>query len=96
MSQSGLTPLHLTAQEDKVGAAEVLAKYDANLDQQTKVLTQIQLPTIYPFVFWRRGGSGTRPGCLGTVGREHPGQNDEILELQYIVAPYRLFKRMTG
>lgn len=37
MLQSGLTPLHLTAQEDKVGAAEVLAKYDANLDQQTKV-----------------------------------------------------------
>lgn len=35
--QSGLTPLHLTAQEDKVGAAEVLAKYDASLDQQTKV-----------------------------------------------------------
>lgn len=37
MLQSGLTPLHLTAQEDKVSAAEVLAKYDANLDQQTKV-----------------------------------------------------------
>lgn len=37
MLQSGLTPLHLTAQEDKVSAAEVLAKYDANIDQQTKV-----------------------------------------------------------
>lgn len=35
--QSGLTPLHLTAQEDRVSAAEVLAKHDANLDQQTKV-----------------------------------------------------------
>lgn len=37
--QSGLTPLHLTAQEDRVSAAEVLAKHDANLDQQTKVQT---------------------------------------------------------
>lgn len=36
--QSGLTALHLTAQEDRVNAAEVLAKHDANLDQQTKVL----------------------------------------------------------
>uniref|UniRef100_A0A4W6GAH1 Ankyrin 2a, neuronal n=1 Tax=Lates calcarifer TaxID=8187 RepID=A0A4W6GAH1_LATCA len=35
--QSGLTPLHLTAQEDRVSAAEVLAKHDANLDQQTKL-----------------------------------------------------------
>lgn len=35
--QSGLTPLHLTAQEDRVNAAEVLTKHDANLDQQTKV-----------------------------------------------------------
>lgn len=37
MFQNGLTPLHLTAQEDRVNAAEVLAKHDANLDQQTKV-----------------------------------------------------------
>ncbi|XP_077576055.1 uncharacterized protein ank2a isoform X3 [Stigmatopora nigra] len=35
--QSGLTPLHLTAQEDRVSAAEVLAKHGANLDQQTKL-----------------------------------------------------------
>lgn len=39
MLQSGLTPMHLTAQEDRVNAAEVLAKHDANLDQQTKVKT---------------------------------------------------------
>lgn len=39
MLQSGLTPLHLSAQEDRVSAAEVLAKHDANLDQQTKVQT---------------------------------------------------------
>ena len=37
MLQNGLTPLHLTAQEDRVSAAEVLAKHDANVDQQTKV-----------------------------------------------------------
>lgn len=37
MLQSGLTPLHLAAQEDRVSAAEVLTKHDANLDQQTKV-----------------------------------------------------------
>lgn len=35
--QSGLTALHLAAQEERVNAAEVLAKHDANLDQQTKV-----------------------------------------------------------
>lgn len=35
--QSGLTPIHLAAQEDKVGVAEILAKSGANLDQQTKV-----------------------------------------------------------
>lgn len=39
MLQTGLTPLHLAAQEDRVNAAEVLAKHDANLDQQTKVQT---------------------------------------------------------
>lgn len=39
MLQSGLTPMHLTAQEDRVNASEVLAKHDANLDQQTKVQT---------------------------------------------------------
>lgn len=40
MLQTGLTPLHLTAQEDRVNAAEVLCKHDANLDQQTKVQAQ--------------------------------------------------------
>ena len=43
-TQSGLTPLHLSAQEDRVSAAEVLAKHDANLDQQTKV-------NIYLFIY---------------------------------------------
>lgn len=42
MSQTGLTPLHLTAQEERVNAAEVLCKHDANLDQQTKVETQLR------------------------------------------------------
>lgn len=45
MLQTGLTPLHLTAQEDRVNAAEVLCKHDANLDQQTKVQAQKQLIT---------------------------------------------------
>lgn len=45
MSQTGLTPLHLTAQEERVNAAEVLCKHDANLDQQTKVETKL-LPYI--------------------------------------------------
>lgn len=40
MLQTGLTPLHLSAQEDRVNAAEVLCKNDANLDQQTKVQAQ--------------------------------------------------------
>lgn len=35
--QSGLSALHLAAQEDKVAVAEILAKNGANLDQQTKV-----------------------------------------------------------
>lgn len=58
MLQSGLTPLHLTAQEDMVNAAEVLAKHDANLDQQTKVQTnthtymckQIMNKALYSFL----------------------------------------------
>lgn len=57
MLQSGLTPLHLTAQEDQVSAAEVLAKYDANLDQPTKVWTQTQIPVIH---YWRG-----YPSCQG-------------------------------
>lgn len=35
--QSGLTALHLSAQEDKISVAEILTKNGANLDQQTKV-----------------------------------------------------------
>lgn len=35
--QSGLSALHLAAQEDKVAVAEILARNGANLDQQTKV-----------------------------------------------------------
>lgn len=45
MLQTGLTPLHLAAQEDRVNAAEVLAKHDANLDQQTKVQTHTNVYT---------------------------------------------------
>lgn len=37
LMQSGLTALHLAAQEDKVAVAEILARNGANLDQQTKV-----------------------------------------------------------
>uniref|UniRef100_A0A8C1XD09 Ankyrin 2a, neuronal n=1 Tax=Cyprinus carpio TaxID=7962 RepID=A0A8C1XD09_CYPCA len=36
-SQSGLTPLHLAAQEDRVQVAEILVKHEANVDQQTKL-----------------------------------------------------------
>lgn len=47
--QSGLTALHLAAQEDKVAVAEILAKNGANLDQQTKVWTTIEIsrPRIF-------------------------------------------------
>ena len=34
--QNGLTPLHLAAQEDKVPVAEVLVKYEAQIDPHTK------------------------------------------------------------
>lgn len=44
--QSGLTALHLAAQEDKVAVAEILAKNGANLDQQTKVQTVILIQTL--------------------------------------------------
>lgn len=37
LQQSGLTALHLAAQEDRVSVAEILSKNGANLDQQTKV-----------------------------------------------------------
>ena len=35
--QSGLTPLHLAAQEDKVNVAEVLLNSGADVNPQTKV-----------------------------------------------------------
>lgn len=35
--QSGLTPLHLAAQEDRVNVAEVLVNQGAVVDAQTKV-----------------------------------------------------------
>lgn len=35
--QSGLTPLHLAAQEDKVSVAEVLLNHGADVNPQTKV-----------------------------------------------------------
>lgn len=35
--QSGLMPLHLAAQEDKVNVAEVLVNHGAALDPETKV-----------------------------------------------------------
>lgn len=41
LMQSGLTALHLAAQEDKVAVAEILTRNGANLDQQTKVSTII-------------------------------------------------------
>ena len=44
--QSGLTSLHLAAQEDRVGVAEILAKHGANLDQQTKVWTALHFVRI--------------------------------------------------
>lgn len=46
-SQTGLTPLHLTAQEERVNAAEVLCKHDANLDQQTKVDRQLLFSSFF-------------------------------------------------
>lgn len=36
--QSGLTPLHLAAQEDKVNVAEVLVNQGATIDPETKVM----------------------------------------------------------
>lgn len=38
--QSGLTPLHLAAQEDKVNVAEVLVNHGATIDPETKVILQ--------------------------------------------------------
>ena len=36
-SKNALTPMHLAAQEDRVPAAEVLVKYESEIDAQTKV-----------------------------------------------------------
>ena len=36
-AKNGLTPMHLAAQEDHVPVAEILVKYDAEIDPQTKV-----------------------------------------------------------
>lgn len=45
--QSGLTPLHLAAQEDKVNVAEVLVNHGATIDPETKV-TLRQHPSRLP------------------------------------------------
>lgn len=42
--QSGLTPLHLAAQEDKVNVAEVLVNHGATIDPETKVILQQPRP----------------------------------------------------
>lgn len=39
--QSGLTPLHLAAQEDKVSVAEVLLNHGADVNPQTKVRARL-------------------------------------------------------
>ncbi len=39
LCQSGLTPLHLVAQEDKVNVSEVLVNHGATIDPETKVMT---------------------------------------------------------
>jgi hypothetical protein len=45
--QNGLTPVHLAAQEDKVNVAEVLVKYESEIDPQTKVGIYIHIsPTL--------------------------------------------------
>lgn len=41
--QSGLTPLHLAAQEDKVNVAEVLVNHGATVDPETKVTLLLSL-----------------------------------------------------
>ncbi len=48
-SQSGLTSLHLAAQEDKVGVGEILVKHGANVDQQTKVRRLLLYPKVRHF-----------------------------------------------
>lgn len=48
-AKNGLTPLHLTAQEDHVNVAEVLVGYKARIDPQTKVKSDWN---FYFFVCW--------------------------------------------
>lgn len=40
VKQNGLTPLHLAAQDDRVGVTEVLLNQGADIDGQTKVSVQ--------------------------------------------------------
>lgn len=42
ITQSGLTSLHLAAQEDRVNVAETLTRNNANLDHQTKAREAVQ------------------------------------------------------
>lgn len=43
VKQNGLTPLHLAAQDDRVGVTEVLLNHGADIDAQTKVSVQYLL-----------------------------------------------------
>lgn len=45
--QSGLSPLHLAAQEDRVNVAQVLVKHGAAVDPQTRVRPQEELLFIF-------------------------------------------------
>ena len=38
-SKNFLTPMHLAAQEDQVPVAEILVRYNSEIDPQTKVIT---------------------------------------------------------
>lgn len=48
--QSGLTPLHLAAQEDKVNVAEVLLNHGADIDPQTKVTLSQIVHTLFIYI----------------------------------------------
>lgn len=50
--QSGLTSLHLAAQEDKVGVGEILVKHGGSIDQQTKVRDVWSYPKTHSFKMW--------------------------------------------
>ncbi len=41
VKQNGLTPLHMAAQDDMAGVAEVLLNHGAEIDAQTKVRVQV-------------------------------------------------------